>query len=173
MKLNRSDTHKPMRGSWENWHTRTRLLSVSVHWNLSQKHTQNRLDVYNGRPWSKLGFSVGRWATLSSANVSWSVCGLCFRPGWAIKAPKGCRNIMSSQQGQILNGKSSSCTRAHFPDLFLHTNWNVTLFTNSVHTHFILFSVFLISFFPLSALSLSGGVDESCLVGSVEVNLGD
>lgn len=76
-------------------------------------------------------------------------CGLCFRPGWAIEAPKGCRNIMSSQQGQILNRKSSSTTRARLPNLSLHTNWNVTLSTNSEHAHFSS-SIFVNVFFLIS-----------------------
>lgn len=133
MKLNWSDTHKPMKWSWENWHTITGLLSVSVHWNLSQRNTQSWLDVYNGRPWARPGFSGGRWAALAAAHVLRSVCRLCFGPGWAIKAPKGCRNIMSSQQGQILNRKSLPCPRARLPDLFPHTTWNATLSANSEH----------------------------------------
>lgn len=64
---------------------------------------------------------------MSSANVWWSVCGLYFGLGWAIKALKGCRNIMSSQQGQTLVRKSLSCTLAHLPYIFIHMKGNVTL----------------------------------------------
>lgn len=68
----------------------------------------------------------------AAAHVLRSVCRLCFGPGWAIKAPKGCRNIMSSQQGQILNRTSLPCPRARLPDLFPHTTWNTTLSANSL-----------------------------------------
>lgn len=103
---------------------------MPVHWNLSQKHRQSRRDVYNGRPWANQSYSVGCRAALSSANVLvvsvWVV--LCW-PGWATKALKGCRNIMSSQQGQTLARKSLSCPFALLAYIFILMKANVTLST--------------------------------------------
>lgn len=101
-------------------------------------------------------------------------------PGWAIKALKGCRNIMSSQQGQTLARKSLSCTLAHLPYIFIHMKWNVTLSTISAHTShlksvesdiyhaFSLLLHLLLLTFTLSAVKVSV---RAILLGEIEVRL--